>query len=350
MPESSVQQCWHFKFKNKGNGFNVRNNNLLTKYPIKMIPIFKDYIWGGNRLITEWKKPSNYDIAAESWELSAHQNGQSVAANGVLAGYTLSEIVESYGSKCLGTHSAQADRFPVLIKLIDSKQRLSIQVHPDDTYALKNESDYGKTEMWYIVDAGEDSGILCGMKQALTREEFLESIRQNTITDHMNWVPVKKGDVFFIAPGTVHAICEGTIIAEIQQNSDVTYRVYDYDRKGADGKTRPLHIEKALDVSKLTGETYDGKPAGATIPVPGGQETLLAECRYFTVKKYDIAGMLQLDAGTQSFQSLLFLDGEGRIAWGGEEIHFVKGDTFFIPAGTGEYVVSGKSTVLLTEV
>lgn len=328
----------------------MRNNNLSIHYPIKMIPAFKDYIWGGDKLIKEWGKPCNYEIAAESWELSAHKNGQSIAANGSLQGDNLSVIVEKFGRQCLGTNSMNADRFPILIKFIDSKQKLSIQVHPDDAYALQNEGDYGKTEMWYIVEAQEDSGILCGFKNNLTKNQFEECIRNNTVLEQLNWIPVKKGNVFFIAPGTVHAICEGTIIAEIQQNSDVTYRVYDYDRKGPDGKGRPLHIEKALEVSRLTKEIYDGKPQSEAVSIEGATVALLAGCEYFTVNEYKIEEKCDFSVGSLSFQSLVFVEGSGVIKWDNDEIEFKRGDTFFLPADMGAYTICGKTTVLLTEV
>lgn len=325
----------------------MRNNNLVLKYPIKMIPAFKDYIWGGDRLIKEWKKPCSYEIAAESWELSAHKNGQSVAQNGVLEGLSLSDVVEKYGKSCLGKNSVDSDRFPILIKFIDPRQKLSIQVHPEDSFALSHEGDYGKTEMWYIVDAKEDSGILCGFKETITKEEYRESIENNTITDKLNWIPVKKGDVFFISPGTVHAICEGTIIAEIQQNSDVTYRVYDYDRKGVDGKSRPLHIEKAVEVSRLSKDTYDGKAIGDSQCIDGNCIRKLASCEYFTVDEAVIANKYALLCGDLSFQSLVFIEGEGVIRWDDMEVSFTRGDTFFVPANMGKYEIIGQSTVLI---
>ncbi len=316
-----------------------------------MTPAFKDYIWGGDRLIKEWGKPCNYGIAAESWELSAHKNGQSVASNGNLEGLPLSEIVEKYGKNCLGTNSQAAERFPILIKFIDSKQKLSIQVHPADSYALEHEGDYGKTEMWYIVEAQEGSGILCGFRESISKDDYKKSISDNTLTDKLNWIPVKKGDVFFISPGTVHAICEGTIIAEIQQNSDVTYRVYDYDRKGPDGKSRPLHIDKALDVSRLAADVYDGSPLGEEQELDdGAASTLLVECKYFTVSEIKIANEISLSVDDKSFQSLVFVEGEGLIEWGNEKIEFKRGDTFFLPASMGEFKITGKSTVLLSVV
>lgn len=322
----------------------------MNLYPIKMQPAFKDYLWGGDKLIKEWGKNCPTPIAAESWELSEHKNGQSVALNGELTGLTLNEIVEKWGKECLGEHSKNSDRFPILIKLIDSKQKLSIQVHPDDSYSLKNEGEFGKTEMWYIVDAEAGSGLLCGFKRDITKEEYAESIKSNTLTELLNYIPVQKGDVFFIAPGTVHAICEGTIIAEIQQNSDITYRVFDYGRVGADGKERPLHIEKALTVSNLKGQFFDGKPIGAKEIKEGYSKTLLAHCQYFTVTELIIDSECVLSSDKESFSALTFTEGNGMVKWQNEEIPFKKGDTFFIPANMGAYQIIGKATVLLSNV
>lgn len=328
----------------------MRNSNRVIKYPVKMNPAFKDYLWGGNKLVNEWGKKSNYSITAESWELSAHKNGESTAENGILEGLSLSAVIEKFGRNCVGENASNSDRFPVLIKLIDSAKRLSIQVHPDDGYALQNEGDFGKTEMWYIAQADEGASILCGFKEDITGDEYEEYINNNTITDYLNSIPVKKGDVFFISPGTVHAICEGTVIAEIQQNSDVTYRVYDYNRKGPDGSTRPLHISKAIDVSRLTKDMYDGKPEGNRELFDGYAKTSIASCKYFSVIKYENFTSIKLNADWKSFHALLFTEGKGIIEYKNEEYQFVKGDTFFIPAGMGEYMVVGESEFLLTNI
>lgn len=328
----------------------MRNSNRILKYPIKMNPVFKDYLWGGRKLVDQWGKKSGYDITAESWELSAHKNGESTAADGVLKDAALSEIIEKLGKGSLGSNASKSDRFPILIKLIDSEKRLSIQVHPDDEYSLKNEGDYGKTEMWYIAQADEGASILCGFKENITQAEYEEYIKNDTITDYLNRIPVKKGDVFFISPGTVHAICEGTVIAEIQQNSDVTYRVYDYNRKGPDGRTRPLHVEKAIDVSRLTKDLYDGKSSGGKENFDGYSKTLLSSCKYFTVVKYECKKNCLLSADDKSFHALVFTEGEGLISHKNISYPFAKGDTYFIPADSGEYVVSGDTEFLLTTV
>ncbi|MBQ4110778.1 MAG: ROK family protein [Clostridia bacterium] len=310
------------------------------KYPVKTAPVFKDYLWGGNNLTKKWNKNSPYEITAESWELSAHKNGQSTAVNGIYKGKTLSEIIEILGTDAIGTAYKGKD-FPLLIKLIDAKNKLSIQVHPDDAYAKENENQFGKTEMWYIVEAEEGAGILLGFNKDITKEEFEQRIKENTLLEVLNFVPCKAGDSVFIPPKTIHAIGEGLLIAEIQQNSDVTYRVYDYDRVGADGKKRELHVEKSIEVSNLKKLVPNTKPSGETQQFDGFTKTLLETCEYFTVYRYESEKEVAITANEESFVSVLFLSGEGYIECNGEKTDFQKGDSFFIPAGTGKFTVNG---------
>ncbi|MGN0552633.1 MAG: type I phosphomannose isomerase catalytic subunit, partial [Oscillospiraceae bacterium] len=209
-------------------------------YPLKLKPAFKDYLWGGTKLRDVYGKDCSFDKVAESWELSCHKDGNSVIDNGEAKGMTLAEYIEKKGKAILGKNCERFENFPVLIKLIDAKDNLSVQVHPDNEYAMRVEGEYGKTEMWYIVDCDEGAELIYGFKGNVSKEEFAERIKNNTLLEITNSVPVKKGDVFFIRSGTLHAIGKGILIAEIQQNSNTTYRVYDYGRVGADGKTRPL--------------------------------------------------------------------------------------------------------------
>jgi mannose-6-phosphate isomerase len=328
----------------------MRNSNRITKYPVKMSPVFKDYLWGGNRLNKEWNKNSPYAVTAESWELASHTNGQSKAASGPLEGLTLDEVVQIFGPSCLGEHAAKKERFPVLVKLIDSEMKLSIQVHPDDIYAMEHEQDQGKTEMWYIADADLNSYIYCGFKKDMTREALLSSIRTHTITDCLNKIPVQKGQVFFISPGTIHAIGEGLVIAEIQQNSDITYRVYDYNRKGPDGSSRPLHIDHALQVTRLTRDHFSGNPLGSRKIGEGCYETLLAECVYFRVCKYDVEDTLAIKPTAKSFQAILIVEGCGNLCHEQTHTPFRRGDCFFIPSGMSSYTVEGICSLLMTEI
>lgn len=203
---------------------------------LKLAPCFKDYLWGGRRLVEEYNKQYSGEILAESWELSCHPDGPSVIINGQYAGKTLQEYIDTEGKDVLGENCRRFKEFPILTKFIDAKDNLSIQVHPDNRYALKNEGQYGKTEMWYVMDAGEDAYLYYGFKQEISREEFARRIEEDTLLDVLNSVRVQKGDVLFIEAGTIHAIGKDILIAEIQQNSNITYRVYDYGRTGKDGK------------------------------------------------------------------------------------------------------------------
>lgn len=303
---------------------------------LKLAPSFKDYIWGGRRLIEEYHKPYDGDILAESWEVSCHPDGPSFVTNGEYAGKSLQEYIDLAGREVLGTNCRRFDEFPVLIKFIDAKDNLSIQVHPDNAYALKNEHQYGKTEMWYVVDCEEGAYLYYGFNREVSKEEFAERIKNNTLLEVLNPVKVKKGDVLFIESGTIHAIGKNILIAEIQQNSNVTYRVYDYGRVGADGKPRALHVKQALEVMRRTPpEQHDFSPH-------------LAKCDYFTVDV--VAGGYTGTADETSFVSLLITEGEGRLTCGGETVQAKKGDSFFITAGSGAYALTGSCKALLTTV
>ncbi len=318
----------------------------MKLYPMKLIAPCKDYIWGGNRLRSEFGKVSDADKIAESWELSCHKDGESVIANGEFAGTTLSAYVEKAGKAVLGTNCEKFEYFPILIKLIDAKDNLSVQVHPNNEYALREEGEYGKTEMWYIVDCDPDAELLYGFKNKISKEEFEQRIKDNTLLEVTNSVKVHKGDVFFIESGTLHAIGKGILIAEIQQNSNTTYRIYDYGRVGADGKPRQLHIKKAVDVTELAPPRYSGKPAGEEVKKDGFTEQLLAECDYFRVKKICVDEKCELKADNTSFNSVLVIDGSGEL----DGIELKKGESCFIASGYGKYTFNGKAELILTDI
>ena len=305
-------------------------------YTLKLKPALKDYLWGGTRLKTEYKMESDLEKVAEAWVLSTHKDGPSIVLNGELCGKTLTEAVEIFGTDCLGKNGKKFSYFPILIKLIDAKDDLSVQVHPNDEYALKVEGEYGKTEMWYIVDCEEGAALYYGFKEEISKEEFRKKIADNTITDVLNRVPVKKGDVFFIPSGTIHAIGKGILIAEIQQNSNTTYRVCDYGRLGADGKPRPLHIDKAVEVTNLT-------PPPKTEGLTAGT---LAECEYFKVRLFNSDEQKEIEVDNSSFTSLLCLEGE--VSFDG--VTLVKGDCAFIPANRGKIVFEGSATLIESRV
>ena len=214
---------------------------------LKLTPSCKDYLWGGSRLRTDFGIRSDLEPLAEAWVLSCHPDGPSYLPDGTTLAYYVAAHPEALGTDC-----AKFEQFPILTKFIDASKNLSIQVHPSNDYALKNEHQYGKTEMWYVLDCVPGAYLYYGFTHEISKEEFAERIKNNTLTEVLNAVPVHKGDCFFIPSGTLHTICRGIVVAEVQQNSNVTYRVYDYGRVGADGKPRALHIEKALDVTRRT--------------------------------------------------------------------------------------------------
>lgn len=305
----------------------------------KMIPACKSYLWGGNKLKTLFDKVSKDDILAETWELSCHKDGESIIKDGPYKGMSLNQYIEQQGKEILGTNCQMFDDFPILIKLIDAKDSLSIQVHPNNEYALKNEGQYGKTEMWYVVEAGEGASLYYGFNQEVTKEEMRSRIEDNTLLEVLNEVKVKPGDVFFIEAGTIHAIGKDIVIAEIQQNSNVTYRVYDYGRVGADGKLRDLHIEKALEVTNLK-PNAESKDFGGHI----------GACEYFVVDEVSVTDSYKGIVTDESFCSILVLDGKGRVTTGQGQVEFSKGDSIFMDAGTGTYEILGSSSVLITTV
>ncbi len=323
-------------------------------YPMKLIPTCKDYIWGGTRLKEDFEKKTDLDKVAESWELSCHKDGPGVIANGRFEGMTLPDYLEQTGRSVLGSNAERFENFPILIKLIDARDNLSVQVHPNNDYALRVEGEYGKTEMWYIVDCEPGASLLYGFDRPIDKTEFAKRIQDNTLLEVTNRVPVKKGDVFFIEAGTLHAIGAGILIAEIQQNSNTTYRIYDYGRVGNDGKPRELHLEKALDVTSLCPPSRNPGPMGPLRLEQGAEKTRLATCDYFTTDAVTIEEEANFTCDETSFQALLFLSGNATIRWtedgAMETLSVKKGDTVFVPAGVGAYTVTGKTELLFTTV
>ena len=298
---------------------------------LKLKPSCKDYLWGGERLRTEFGVDSDLNPLAEAWVLSAHPDGPSYLEDGS----TLAEYLAAH-PQAAGTHCDRFEQFPILTKFIDARSDLSIQVHPSNEYALAHEGQYGKTERWYVLDAEPGAFLYCGFSRALSRTEFARHIRNNTLPQVLNAVPVKKGDMFFIPAGTVHAICKGIVVAEVQQNSNVTYRVCDYGRLGADGKPRALHVDQALAVSDLD------------LPRPMDFGGHLAQCEYFTVDV--VSGEFAAAAEETSFVSIVITDGEGTLTCGGETVAVKKGDSLFLPAGSGEYALQGGYQALVTTI
>ena len=297
---------------------------------IKLAPIYKDYLWGGTRLREQFGKNCDYDIVAESWELSAHPDGQSIVASGKYIGLLFGDFLKKIGNESLGWKFQSFRSFPLLIKLIDAKDDLSIQVHPDDEYALEHENEYGKSEMWYIIDCAEDSYIYCGFKEEVTKEEVQKHIEEDTLLELLNKIKVEKGRSYFIPAGTIHAIGKGNLICEVQQNSNSTYRVYDFNRRDKYGNLRKLDIEKALDV--LDYHKYSGSD--------------VSECKYFECQKIDCDGQTEIEVTDESFVTIMVLEGAGQISFEESVMDFVKGDCIFIPKRNARMKIEGKCVYL----
>ena len=318
---------------------------MMKKYPIKVSYVAKSRIWGGENLCRIFGKENGGENIGETWELTVRDDEMSNIVNGEYAGMPLGEYIGGdksvLGTKCAG------ERFPLLIKFIDAQDKLSVQVHPDDDYAAANEKDPGKTEMWYILDAKEGAKIVYGLADGVSRDDFAKAVAEGNIDSAMGYTPVKKGETYFIPSGMLHAIGEGIIIAEIQQNSDLTYRVYDYDRRDSEGKTRELHVEKSLAVVKPFTEDEVNAIRFEAKDSEDNEETL-AHCRYFRVKKLAIKGERSLFASEESFASLLCISGEGKICHEGKNYSVKAGDSYFIPASMKEYTVDGELEVIIS--
>ncbi len=317
-------------------------------YPLLLKAPVKDYLWGGTRLKEEYAYETESDIAAEAWVLSCHKDGESVVRNGEFAGQTLSEVLEIWGEEAIGKKATAFPYFPILIKMIDAKDRLSVQVHPDDEYALANEGEFGKTEMWYVVDCEEDAQLIYGFNRHIDKGEFFSRINSNTLSEVCNYVPVKKGDIFFIEAGTLHAIGKGILIAEIQQNSNTTYRVSDYGRLGADGKPRALHVKQAVEVTRTDVPTLPYGNVGDITLYPFGTVRELANCEFFTTQLIKMDGNLGAYEN-DSFLSLLILDGEATVSYPSGTMRLKKGDSLFVPAKT-KIKLSGKADIIYTHI
>lgn len=288
---------------------------------------------------------------AEAWVCSTHKDGESMVAE---TGETLESLL-SHHPECLGTHALSINEgkpeLPILIKFIDAKSDLSVQVHPDDEYAIKNEHDLGKTEMWYVLDARHNASLVYGFNQDMTRETVRTALKSGTISSYLNRIPVHKNDLFFIEAGTVHAIGAGCLIAEIQESSNVTYRLYDYDRVDKTGKKRQLHVEKALEVANLKSSLAPRQPMRVLKYKPAYASELLARCRYFQVERIILntevrRDLVDFQTGENSFHALLCVDGCGSISGSDVILNFFKGDCIFVPAKSEILKLHGRAQLL----
>lgn len=311
--------------------------------PLKLRPCYKEYLWGGDRLKKEFHKPDAPVVTAESWELSGHPDGPSLTEDGrSITQLGALDRDGFWGVACTGAE------FPILVKLIDAEKDLSIQVHPSEETALPGER--GKAEMWYIMDCEPQAYLYLGFSRRISKDEFLERARDGSICQVLNRVPVSKGDVFYIQPGTIHAIGAGILIAEIQQNSNTTFRVYDYQRKDGEGKLRPLHLERAAKVVDYEPIIPHHCRANSCVTFPGFSITEMFRCDHFRAHRIDVREEITLRCDGTSFQHLLCVEGNGTVRVGGRGYPFSRGDSYFLPAALGEYKIQGKCRVLLSRV
>ena len=316
-------------------------------YPLTFDPIFKDYVWGGRNLADKLGRPLPEGIVAESWDVAAHPNGSSIVNQGPLRGKTLAEVMALWGEALVGSNSEQAlalGKFPLLIKLLDANRWLSVQVHPDDTYGLAHEGEFGKTEMWVVLDAEPGADIVYGFKPGVTREQYAQEIKEERAADSLHRLPVKKGDVIFVPAGAVHALGPGIIVAEIQQNSDTTYRIYDW------GRPRPIHLEQALAVLDFKMVEPGPVQPRTLLNEDGLQVEQLAACPYFETDRItlppDNAFYGLCDGAT--FELWAVLDGKASIEWEGEPLTLSAVTWALLPAELGEFqvIAKEKSTLL----
>jgi len=315
----------------------------LELYPLLFEPIFKDRIWGGNKLKTLLNKNIPNETTGESWELSSVEGDISIVKNGFLKGKSLSDLLGKYPAEILGQKVYQqfGNQFPLLFKFLDASEDLSIQLHPNDALAKKRHNSFGKTEMWYVMQADEGAKLIVGFKDDSSPQDYLKHLENKTLVSILDVIPVKKGDVFFLETGTVHAIGAGTVIAEIQQTSDITYRLYDFDRKDAHGKTRELHVDMALEAIN-----YKKVNAHVNYTTQVNQSNEVVECPYFTTRVLPLDGEVKRYNNGDAFVVYMCTKGDFSILYHQQEHSFTKGDTILLPAIISDYQILGQAMLL----
>ncbi len=332
---------------------NINSNwkNERDIQPFLLTPAGKDYLWGGRRLKDEFSKEIDVSPLAETWECSTHPDGQSVIASGKYAGRKLAEVLREH-PQYLGRYANEKGQLPILIKLIDADKNLSVQVHPDDSYAKEYEHGaLGKSEMWYVLEAKKESEIIYGFRCDMSERKLRNSLKKGTVEKYLQRIRIQKDDVFYVEPGTVHGIGAGALIAEIQENSNLTYRLYDYNRTDKTGKKRELHIDKAMDVIDLKARPEPRQPLRLLRYQPGCALELLCRCKYFQVERMLIntercRSIADVKSSSMSFQVLLCTDGCGTIFADESALCFLKGDCIFIPAGASLLKLHGRAQLL----
>lgn len=316
----------------------------------KLTPAFKDYLWGGQKLKEDYGKMTDLDPLAESWEVSTHPDGPSYISGGDYDGQTFAQYLASKNNQPLGTKGQTFDRFPLLIKFIDALDDLSIQVHPDDEYGLRHENEYGKTEMWYILEAEPGSKIYYGTNEKITKEAFRQAIEEQKVLEKLKQVEVHPGDVVFVEAGTIHAIGKGIVLCEVQQNSNITYRVYDYHRKDAAGNLRDLHVEQALAVSTLDPLNTDFTAAEEIKVYENHTKQLLATSSHFITSKIEVNGTFTHHVPAESFEVMVMIDGDITLQKNDQTITLKKGESAFLDADSPNIKVTGTGTYLSVRV
>lgn len=321
---------------------------MKTLYPLSLSGVTKSPIWGGTRLPLEWNKCApDSKAVGESWELTVRKHEMSTVKNGPLSGISVGELMHDHPDELMGKTTVSNGEFPLLVKLIDAADCLSVQVHPDDAYAARVENERGKTEMWYIIDADEDAEIICGLCEGIDNTAFCKALQEGDLMSVLKRQRVCAGETYFIPAGLPHAIGRGILIAEIQQNCDLTYRVYDYDRRQADGSPRELHIDKACDVIR----PFDADEIDAirySRGFPASRDTVLADCAYFRTERLVLSQAKQTLHTNGYLRHLLCIDGEGIIIHDGQTYAFVQGDSILLPACLSDISLRGNATVLIS--
>lgn len=314
-------------------------------YILKLQPVGKSYLWGGTRLKEEYNKKIDSDVLAETWECSVHPDGSSIVINGEFRGEELSKVIELH-PEYLGSKNKQ---FPVLVKFIDAKEPLSVQVHPNDEYAQMLEKQNGKTEMWYIIDADEGASIIYGFRHKVTKGILEDAVKNGNLEKHLRKLEVHKGDVVFVPAGMIHGIGAGILLAEVEESSNITYRVYDYNRKDKNGKLRELHFDKATDVLNMNIALEKKHENRMVKYYPGCSREILCRCKYFETEKIQVTKGFSFSVLETSFQILTCIDGYGQVETMDRKLkplRFSKGETMFLPAGLGKCLVVGDATIL----
>jgi mannose-6-phosphate isomerase len=315
----------------------------FESYPLQFDPILKERIWGGEKLKTVLNKPITSSITGESWELSTVEGDVSIVSNGALKGKSLTELIDNFPEEVLGTavYKKFGKQFPLLFKYLDAKTDLSIQVHPNDALAKKRHNSFGKTEMWYIMQADENARIIVGFKEKSNAAEYVSHLESKTLLDLLEEVNVKTGDVFFLETGTVHAIGAGLVVAEIQQTSDITYRLYDFDRVDADGNLRELHVDLALDAIN-----YDKVETHKTYVKETNKSNEMVNCPYFTTNYLPLDGTINVSKTSETFTVYMCTEGAFQLECDQIMYNYKKGDTVLIPAAMTNYNLTGTAILL----